>query len=113
MRRVSCSQCGVVVEYVLWGDGKHQLTQSYSLVLARWARKLSWKETALSFYTIWTRSATPCRALRRSNRVIFKLSAELKRRAQILGNIRPFSRSPETAHLMEDPRISNSPHPTL
>jgi transposase len=53
MRRVSCSQCGVVVEHVPWGDGKHQLTQAYSLVLARWARKLSWKETALSFHTTW------------------------------------------------------------
>jgi transposase len=53
MRRVNCNQCGVVVEHLPWGDGKHQLTQAYSLVLARWARKLSWKETAQSFHTTW------------------------------------------------------------
>lgn len=34
-------------------DGKHQLTKAYMLFLARWARKLSWKETAESFHTSW------------------------------------------------------------
>lgn len=53
MRRVSCPRCGVVVEEVPWGTGKHQLTKAYSLFLARWARKLSWKETAESFHTSW------------------------------------------------------------
>ena len=54
MRRVDCRQCGeVVVEEVPWGDGKHQLTKAYMLVLARWARKLSWKETADAFHTSW------------------------------------------------------------
>ena len=38
--------CGVVVEEVPWGDGKHQLTRAYMLFLARWARRLSWTETA-------------------------------------------------------------------
>jgi transposase len=52
MRRVDCRQCGeVVVEEVPWGDGKHQLTRAYMLVLARWARKLSWQETADAFHT--------------------------------------------------------------
>src|SRR5260370_38953814 len=46
MRRVNCRQCGVVVEEVPWGDGKRQLTKAYMLFLARWERKLSWKETA-------------------------------------------------------------------
>src|SRR5438309_3750712 len=46
MRRVNCRNCGVVVEEVPWGDGKHQLTRAYMLFLARWARKLSWKPTA-------------------------------------------------------------------
>src|SRR5882724_1379264 len=45
--------CGVVVEEVPWGDGKHQLTRAYMLFLARWARKLSWKETAEAFHTSW------------------------------------------------------------
>jgi transposase len=53
MRRVNCSRCGVVVEEVPWADGKYQLTKAYMLFLARWARKLSWKETAESFHTSW------------------------------------------------------------
>jgi transposase len=53
MRRVNCRSCGVVVEQVPWADGKHHLTKAYMLVLARWARKLSWKETAQSFRTSW------------------------------------------------------------
>jgi len=54
MRRVNCRRCsGVVVEEVPWGDGKHQLTRAYMLLLARWARKLSWKETAEAFHTSW------------------------------------------------------------
>jgi transposase len=53
MRRVNCRKCGVVVEEVPWADGKHQLTRAYMLFLARWARKLSWKETAEAFRTSW------------------------------------------------------------
>jgi transposase len=53
MRRVHCKTCGVVVEEVPWADGKHSLTKAYMLFLARWARKLSWKETAASFHTTW------------------------------------------------------------
>ena len=54
MRRVNCRPCGgVVVEEVPWGDGKHQLTKAYLLFLARWARKLSWQETADTFRTSW------------------------------------------------------------
>ncbi|MFC3107362.1 transposase [Undibacterium arcticum] len=53
MRRVDCRRCGVKVEQVPWGCGKHQMTTAYVLFLAHWARKLSWKETALSFHTSW------------------------------------------------------------
>ena len=53
MRRAQCRTCGVVVEEVPWSDGKHQSTQAHMLFLARWARKLSWKETAESFHTSW------------------------------------------------------------
>ena len=54
MRRVDCRRCGaVVVEEVPWGDGKGQLTRAYMLFLARWARRLSWKETAAAFRTSW------------------------------------------------------------
>jgi transposase len=53
MRRVNCRQCGVVVEEVPWGSGKHHLTKVYMQFLAHWARKLSWKEVAESFQTSW------------------------------------------------------------
>jgi transposase len=54
MRRVACSRCqAVVVEEVPWGDGKRTLTRAYMLFLARWARRLSWKETAAAFRTSW------------------------------------------------------------
>ena len=54
MRRVNCPRCeAVVVEEVPWGDGKRQLTKAYMLFLARWARRLSWKETAEVFRTSW------------------------------------------------------------
>lgn len=53
MRRVACPQCGIKVEEVPWATGKHQLTKAYMLYLAHWARKMSWKDTALSFHTTW------------------------------------------------------------
>jgi transposase len=54
MRRVDCRGCqAVVVEEVPWGDGKRTLTKAYMLFLARWARRLSWKETAEAFRTSW------------------------------------------------------------
>lgn len=53
MRRVECSECGVRVEKVPWADGKSHTTKAFQLFLARWARKLSWKETAESFCTSW------------------------------------------------------------
>ena len=45
--------CGVKVEALPWANGKHTLTRAYMIFLAQWARKLSWKETALSFRTSW------------------------------------------------------------
>ena len=54
MRRVDCRRCQrVVVEEVPWGDRKRTLTRAYMLFLARWARRLSWKETAEAFRTSW------------------------------------------------------------
>jgi transposase len=54
MRRVDCRRCeAVVVEEVPWGAGKRTLTRAYMLFLARWARRLSWKETAAAFRTSW------------------------------------------------------------
>lgn len=53
MRRVNCRRCGVTVELVPWGDGKRHLTRAYAVFLARWARRLSWKEVASVFQTSW------------------------------------------------------------
>jgi transposase len=53
MRRVNCSTCGVTVERVPWGEGKCHLTNSYRWFLARWAKRLSWQETACTFRTTW------------------------------------------------------------
>lgn len=53
MRRVSCPIDGVTVERVPWADGKQEQTTTYQVFLARWARRLSWKETADVFRTTW------------------------------------------------------------
>ena len=53
MRRVNCPICGVTVERVPWSDGKEHLTTSYRWFLARWAKRLSWTETAVAFNTTW------------------------------------------------------------
>ena len=53
MRRVNCHEHGVRVEQVPWAEGKEHITKPYQLFLARWARKLSWKEVAESFGTTW------------------------------------------------------------
>lgn len=53
MRRVDCATCGVRVEQVPWADGKHQLTTTYQWFLARWAKRLSWREVAQVFDTSW------------------------------------------------------------
>jgi transposase len=53
MRRVDCRGCGVTVELVPWSQGKSPTTTTYAWHLARWARKLSWKEVAETFQTSW------------------------------------------------------------
>jgi len=52
-RRVSCPVHGIRVEDVPWNYGKEQMTVSYQVYLARWAKRLSWKETADIFKTSW------------------------------------------------------------
>lgn len=63
MRRVRCPRCGVKVEQVPWADGKSPQTKAYQLFLARWARRLSWKETAEAFRTTWDAVFTAVRAV--------------------------------------------------
>ena len=50
-RRVDCPACGVKVEALPWGYGKERMTFSSQVFLARWAKRLSWKETADIFET--------------------------------------------------------------
>lgn len=52
-RRVDCRRCGVRVERMPWASGKRRLTEAYAWFLARWARRLSWKEVAEVFATSW------------------------------------------------------------
>jgi transposase len=52
-RRVQCIEHGVVVEHIPWSDGKRPVTMAMMGFLARWARRLSWQETAQVFQTSW------------------------------------------------------------
>ena len=52
-RRVECIEHGVVVEHLPWSDGKRPVTCAMMGFLARWARRLSWRETAQVFQTSW------------------------------------------------------------
>lgn len=54
-RRVHCPVHGVKVELMPWGFGKERTTFSYQVFLSRWAKRLSWKETAEIFETSWDR----------------------------------------------------------
>lgn len=61
MRRIDCPQCGIKVERVPWARGKSPMTIALEIFLARWARRLSWKETAEVFHVGWD---SVCRAVR-------------------------------------------------
>jgi transposase len=52
-RRVECPEHGVVVEHIAWSEGKRPVTYAMMGFLARWARRLSWRETAQVFQTSW------------------------------------------------------------
>lgn len=52
-RRVECSTHGVVVEHIPWSEGKRPVTITMMCFLSRWARRLSWRETARAFQTSW------------------------------------------------------------
>ena len=52
-RRVKCPEHGAVVEHIPWSDGKRPVTCAMMGFLARWARRLSWRETARTFQTSW------------------------------------------------------------
>jgi transposase len=52
-RRVQCAEHGVVAEHIPWSDGKRPATVAMMGFLARWARRLSGRETAQVFQTSW------------------------------------------------------------
>ena len=52
-RRVECPQDGVVEEEIPWSRGKRPVTIAMMCFLSRWARRLSWRETARAFDTSW------------------------------------------------------------
>jgi transposase len=54
LRRVACPRCaGVKAEVIPWAEGKERTTIAYRWFLARWAKRLSWQETAQVFHTSW------------------------------------------------------------
>lgn len=53
MRRVDCRRCGVKVERVPWAEGKSTLTDEYRWYLAKWARRMSWKEVSEALRVSW------------------------------------------------------------
>ena len=55
MRRVNCRHCGVKVERVPWANGKSTMTNEYKWYLAKWARRMSWKEISEAFHVSWDR----------------------------------------------------------
>jgi transposase len=52
-RRVNCDKHGIIAEKLPWAKGKNHLTNAYMQFLAHWAKKLSWKEVAISFGSSW------------------------------------------------------------
>jgi len=52
-RRVQCPEHGIVVEHIPWSDGKRPVSLTMMCFLSRWARRLSWRETARAFQTSW------------------------------------------------------------
>lgn len=52
-RRVECPEHGVGVEHIPWSQGKSPVSTPMMGFLARWARRLSWRETARVFGASW------------------------------------------------------------
>lgn len=52
-RRVECAEHGVGVEHIPWSQGKRPVTTAMMGFLARWGRRLSWRETARIFGASW------------------------------------------------------------
>jgi len=54
MRRIAWAKCkAVVVERVPWVNGKERVTTSFASFLASWAKRMSWKQVAVTFGVSW------------------------------------------------------------
>jgi transposase len=55
LRRIDCRRCGVKVEQVPWmaPGSKSPMTLAFTVFLAGWARRLSWREVAQVFWVSW------------------------------------------------------------
>jgi transposase len=79
----------VKAEVVPWAEGKSHLTTTYAWFLARWAKRLSWKEVAEVFHTSWdsvVRSVKMAVAWGREHRIVEGVSSigidEISRKGQ-------------------------------
>jgi len=54
LRRIDCPVCGVKVERIPWASGKEHQTTALQVFLARWAQRLSWRQTAAVFGVSWS-----------------------------------------------------------
>ena len=52
-RRVACPTDGIRVEAMPWSEGKRPWTRGMMLFLARWARRLSWRDVSRVFEVSW------------------------------------------------------------
>lgn len=52
-RRVQCPEHGVIVERLPWADSKSPICEPFKIVLAHWAKMLSWETTAREFRVPW------------------------------------------------------------
>lgn len=52
-RRINCKPCGVKVEWMPWAEGNSHLTNAFKIFLAKWAKRLSWKEAGKIFGVSW------------------------------------------------------------
>lgn len=50
---MNCPEHGIGVEHIPWSAGKRPVTIALMGFLARWARRLSWRETARAFQVSW------------------------------------------------------------
>jgi len=52
-RRIQCKEHGIKVEYMPWANGKSSICEPLKLLLAHWAKQLSWKQVADEFKVSW------------------------------------------------------------